>query len=191
MPHTSEPSPPSPDLERYRNYLRILALSQLPNRIQGRVDASDLVQETLLDAHKDWAQFAGSNEHELQAWLRKILVRNLLTSLRYAQQQKRDVRREVAITAKVDQSSVCLEKFLAADQTSPSQCVRRGERYERLFEALVQLPDDQRQAVMLKHLHGKSLEEVAAAMDRSLTAAGGLLKRGMSKLRELMAETHT
>lgn len=191
MPHSPEPSPPAPDLERFRNYLRILALTQMPNRIQGRVDASDLVQETLLDAHKDWARFAGNNEHELQAWLRKILVRNLLTSLRYAQQQKRDVRREVAITAKVDQSSVCLEKFLAADQTSPSQCVHRGERYERLFEALVQLPDDQRQAVMLKHLHGKSLEEVAAAMDRSITAAGGLLKRGMSRLRELMAETGT
>jgi RNA polymerase sigma-70 factor (ECF subfamily) len=83
---------------------------------------------------------------------------------------------------------MCLEKFLAGDQTSPSQCVRRSERYERLFQVLSHLPENQRQAVVLKHLHGKSLTDVAEALGVSVSATGGLLRRGMSTLRKMMGE---
>jgi RNA polymerase sigma-70 factor, ECF subfamily len=183
-----DPNRPPPDFDQFRGYLRLLALAQFPDRIRGPLDASDIVQETFVDAHRDWPNFEGSNEHELKAWLRKILIRNLLTALRFEEQEKRDRRRTIHITAKVDQSSMCIEKFLAADQTSPSQCVQRGERYQLLFDALSQLPDDQRQAVMLKHLHGKSLNEIAETMNRSVTAVGGLLRRGMSRLRELTSQ---
>jgi RNA polymerase sigma-70 factor (ECF subfamily) len=176
----------APDFEQYRSYLRVLAIAQLPQRVQPRFDASDLVQETLMDAHRDWPQFDGSSENELLAWLRKILVHNLLSALRYARQQKRDFRRE--IVDNVNHSSMCLEKFLAGDQTSPSQCVRRSERYERLFQVLSHLPENQRQAVVLKHLHGKSLTDVAEALGVSVSATGGLLRRGMSTLRKMMGE---
>ena len=188
MPLPEDPVRPPPDFEQFRGYLRVLAIAQFPDRIRGPRDASDVVQEAIFAAHQDWPKFVGSTEQELSAWLRKILERKLLTALRYEEQEKRNVRLKVSLNAQLDQSSLCIEKFIAGDHTSPSQCMQRSERYERLFEALAQLRDDWRQAVMLKHFHGKTLNEVAEIMGRSVPAAGGLLARGMGRLRELLAE---
>ena len=176
----------SPDLEHFRGYLKVLAISQMPRRALPRFGASDIVQETLFEAHRDWNRFEGTTEQELRAWLRQILVNNLLGALRHARQKKRDHRREIAIVAKVNQSSVCIDKFLAAEQTSPSQGVCRNEHLERLYEALLQLPTEWREAVVLKHLQGHKLTEVAEIMGCSVPATGGLLRRGMARLREIL-----
>jgi RNA polymerase sigma-70 factor, ECF subfamily len=88
----------------------------------------------------------------------------------------------------MEDSSARLEALLAADQTSPSARAVRHEELLRLAEALAALPDDQRQAVELHHLHGLAVEEVARALGRSESAAGGLLRRGLKRLRELMRE---
>jgi RNA polymerase sigma-70 factor, ECF subfamily len=177
---------PAIDLNSYRGYLRVLAQVELGWRLQGKVDPSDIVQQSLLEAHQDLAALKGRTEAELVAWLRTILARNLLNTARDFAAQKRDIRRERSLVQQLDESSARLERFLAADQTSPSQQVARGEEIARLSAALAELPNDQRMAVILKHFHGHSLAQIAEQLDRSTLAVAGLLKRGLKKLRQLM-----
>src|SRR6478672_5810575 len=129
------------DLNSFRGYLRVLAQVELGRRLQSKVDPSDIVQQSLLEAHQDLAALKGRTEPELAAWLRTILARNLLNTARDFAAQKRDIRRERSLVQQLDQSSVRLERFLAAEQTSPSQRVIRGEEAEKLAAALAQLPD--------------------------------------------------
>ena len=177
-----------PNLNQYRGYLRALAQIELGRRLQGKVDPSDIVQQSLLEAHQDLAALKGRSEGELVAWLRTILTRNLLNTARDFGAQKRDIRRERSLAQQVEDSSVRLDRFLAASDTSPSQRVIRGEDAERLATALAALPDDQRSAVILKHFHDWSLAQIAEHMNRSTLAVAGLLKRGLKKLREIMDE---
>src|SRR5439155_16480408 len=80
-------------LELYRNYLALLARLQIGKRLQGKLDPSDLVQETFLEAHRDFAQFRGGSEAEFVNWLRQIMAMNLANLVRhYYGTQRRDVR---------------------------------------------------------------------------------------------------
>jgi RNA polymerase sigma-70 factor (ECF subfamily) len=178
--------PSSTDLEQYRGYLRVLAEIELGRRWRTKVDPSDIVQQSLLEAHQDRAALKGRTDAELAAWLRTILARNLLNTARDLTAQKRDIRRERSLAQQIEQSSQRLDKFLAAEQTSPSQQVISGEQAEKLANALTQLPDDQRTAIILKHFHDWSLADIATHQERTTMAVAGLLKRGLKKLRVLM-----
>jgi RNA polymerase sigma-70 factor (ECF subfamily) len=174
------------DLNRYRGYLQVLAEMELGTRLRGKIDASDIVQQSLLEAHQALPAFHGNSEAEFCAWLRQILARNLLNVARDFAAQKRDVKREVHLAQQLEQSSLRLDRFLAAEQTSPSQNLLRGEQAMKLVDALTELPDDQRTAIIQKHLHDRSLAEIADQMQRSTLAVAGLLKRGLKRLRTLM-----
>jgi RNA polymerase sigma-70 factor (ECF subfamily) len=176
------------DLERFRNYLRILAEVQLSWRLKGKVDASDIVQQSLIEAHQGLETAAFHSEAELVAWLRTILAHNLMNVARDFGAQKRDVSRERSLSQKIDDSSARLEMLLPAEQSTPSQRAVKNETAARLADCLAQLPDVQRQAVVLRHFHGKSTAEIAERLERTEQAVAGLLKRGLQKLRELMAE---
>jgi RNA polymerase sigma-70 factor (ECF subfamily) len=186
MPAASSPS--HPDFERFRNYLRILAEIDLSPRLRSKVDASDIVQQSLLEAYECLDKRRGTTDPELIAWLRTILSRNLLNTARDYGAQKRDVRREMPLAQRVEQSSVRLEQFLATSDTTPSQNAIQNERLAQLADALAQLPDDWRTAVILKHFHDWPLAQIAEHMGRTNLAVAGLLKRGLKRLRELMAE---
>jgi RNA polymerase sigma-70 factor (ECF subfamily) len=175
-------------LEAYRDYLRLLAGVQLGPRLRGKLDPSDVVQETLARAHEKQHQFRGTTEVERAAWLRQILANELAAAVRRFHAGKRDAGREQSLQAAVEQSSARLEALLAAEQTSPSERVLRQEELRRLAAALAALPEDQRRAVELHHLHGLSVEDTAAALSRGEAAVGGLLRRGLKRLRELMRE---
>ena len=177
-----------PCLERYREYLRLLARLHLDVRLQGKVDPSDIVQQTLLKAHENRAQFRGQTEAELSAWLRRILANTLTDALNLFGRAKRDVALERSLEGAIQGSSVRLEAWLAADQSSPSEQASRHEQLLLVSEALGQLPEDQRTALELHYLHGHSVEAVGQQMERSKTAVGGLLRRGMKKLRELLED---
>jgi RNA polymerase sigma-70 factor (ECF subfamily) len=176
-------------IERYRQYLVMLADRQLDSRLRGKLDASDVVQQTLLEAHQNREQFRGAHEAELVAWLRKILAHNLLDAMRGLRREKRDVAREQSINAAIEQSSVRLEGWLADEQSTPSQKLVRQEEAIRLADTMARLPDAQREALILKNWHGWTMAEIAQHMGRTSAAVAGLLKRGLKQLRQQLTES--
>jgi len=173
-----------PDLEAFRDYLRLLARAGLDPRLQAKLDPSDVVQQTLLEAHKDRAAFRGGSPEELRAWLRQVLARNLANALRDFRRDKRDLAREQALAALVEDSSARVEAWLAAEGSSPSAGLQRQEEAARLATALEELPEGQREAVVLRHLHGWSLHAIGRHLGKSTTAVAGLIHRGLNRLRE-------
>src|SRR5437868_6486068 len=132
-------------LEAYRAYLLVLTRVQIGRRLQGKVDAADLVQEAFLGAYRDFPQFRGTTEKEFLGWLRQILASLLANLVRHYQgTQRRDVRLERQLAVELEQSSQALDRGLAAPQSSPSAQASRREQSVLLAEALGQLPDDLR-----------------------------------------------
>jgi RNA polymerase sigma-70 factor (ECF subfamily) len=171
-------------LAAYHEYLALLARVQLGRRLQGKVDASDLVQETYLQAHRNFAQFRGTTEAELAAWLRQILASRLAKLIRrYYGTRGRDVRLEQALADEMDQSSRMLDQGLLAPQSSPSQQALRREQAVLLADALARLPADYREVLILRHLEGLRFPDVARRMGRSLDSVEKLWTRALARLR--------
>jgi RNA polymerase sigma-70 factor (ECF subfamily) len=176
------------DLERFRSYLVLLARLKLDRKLRGKLDASDVVQQTLMEAHQALESFRGDDTAALAAWLRRILARNLANAVRDLTRAKRDVRKERTLQADLDASASQLEGWLASEQSSPSQKMERQERALRLAEALAQLPDSQRDAVVLRYLQGLSLLVIAGQLECTTAAVTGLLQRGLKNLRKSLAD---
>jgi RNA polymerase sigma-70 factor (ECF subfamily) len=177
-----------PQVERFRECLCVLARAHVHPRSSSRIEASDIVQQTLLEACQQQHQFRGQSDAELAAWLKQILVHNLADALRGCERAKRDVRRERSLEGTIEDSFSRAEDWLAAIQSSPSQQAIRIEELLRLADGLAQLPEDQRESVVLHHLQGWSLAQMAEYLGRSESAVAGLLHRGLKKLRDLMDE---
>jgi RNA polymerase sigma-70 factor (ECF subfamily) len=180
---------PGPTLERFRGYLRLLARMQLDPRLQAKLDPSDLVQETLLQALQLLDRFQHRSDAELAAWLRQILAHKLAHAVRDLGRTKRDVGRECSLEAALEQSSARLEAWLVAEQSSPSQQAQRKEQVFRLADALGRLPEAQREALTRRYLQSWSLEDIGQHLGRSPTAVVGLIKRGLKQLRLLLHES--
>ena len=176
---------PEPSLEQVRAWLHQRASVLLDGRLRGKVDPSDVVQDTLLKAFRHREQLRGQTPAEREAWLRRILANTLADTVRrFLAGQKRDVGREQSLDEAVRQSSERLHVWLADGRTPPEDEAVRNERLLRLAEELAELPDDQREAVRLKHLHGLSVGEVARRMGKTTAAVAGLLRRGLETLRQ-------
>ncbi len=177
-----------PAVEQFRSYLLLLARLHLGQQAGPRIEPSDLVQQTLLDAHRQRGQFRGREPAEMAAWLRRMLACNLADAVRALHRGKRDVGRERSLEAALAESSARLEAWLAAEQSSPSQQAVKNEQLLRLAEALTTLPEAQREAVVQHYWQGLSLVEVAAQMGRTPASVAGLLQRGLKALREILNE---
>jgi len=175
-------------LERFREYLLLVARLHLAGQHQAKLDPSDVVQQTLLEAHRKRAQFRGRTQAELAAWLRQVLACCLADALRALGRVKRDVARERSLEAALDESSSRLGAWLAAEQSSPSQKAEHNEQVIRLADALATLPEPQREALVLRHCQGWSLAAISQHLGRSPAAVAGLLKRGLHQLRERLQE---
>jgi RNA polymerase sigma-70 factor (ECF subfamily) len=170
-------------LEAQRKALHRLAERQLDKRIAVRVDASDLIQQTFLEAHRSFPQFAGQDARTLVAWLQGILDHKVAGAIRdHILLQKRSARRERSLDDSHGGQGA-LRQALDAGVSSPSQKAIRGEEEQRLTEALTALPEDQREAVRLRHLEGWALADIARHLGRTPAATAGLIKRGMQTLR--------
>lgn len=170
-------------LEQFRPYLQLLAEARLDRRLRGKVGASDIVQQTLLQAHQAREQFRGTTEAERAAWLRQILARTLLHCVRDFHRDKRNIARERSLDAVLDQSSARLRNWLAAEQASPSRQVSCREETLRAAQAIAALPEGQREAVVLYYFQGCTTGEIAELMGRTAAAVAGLLHRGLKELR--------
>jgi RNA polymerase sigma-70 factor (ECF subfamily) len=173
-------------LQLYRPYLMLLARLKADRQLQAKLDDSDLVQDTCLSAHRDFADFRGASEPEFTAWLREIMAHVAANWARDHRRQRRDVRRERQLHYLLDQSSLMLERALVDPDPSPSQSAVRRERAVLLANALDELPDDYREVLVLRELEGKSLDEVAEAMGRTPNAAQKLWARALVQLRRRM-----
>lgn len=162
---------------RFRPLLLLAARRRIRHGLRGKVDPSDMVQRTLLEAHEKRYRFRGSCDGELMAWLQLTLGHRIIDEIRKLRGGNHDADIEVVLWTQIGITH------------SPSRDLRRQEEALRLAAALERLPDDQRTAVELRHLDGHSLAEAAALMDRSAPAFAGLLHRGMARLRELLKET--
>jgi len=174
-------------LERYGDYLSLLARLQIGRRLQGKVDAADLVQETFLEAHRNWKRFRGSSEGELLSWLRRILAARTVDLLRrYLGSKGRDIRLERELALELERSSRFLDAGLFAKQDSPSKQVTRREQGVLLADALAQLPEDYREVLILRHLEGLTFPGVSQRMGRTLDSVKKLWTRALDCLRRSM-----
>jgi len=176
-------------LELYRAYLSLLARMQIGRRLQGKVNPSDVVQETFLKAHEHFGEFLGKSEGELIGWLRRILARSLANQVhrRYGT-QRRNVALERQLAVNLDKSSEILDQGLVARQSSPSHQAARREQAVQLADALDRLPATYREVLILRHLEGLTFPEVARRLHRSLGSVEKLWVRGLTRLRELLGD---
>lgn len=175
--------------ELYRNYLRLLVGVQLGRRLKSKVDESDVLQETFLDAHRQFPSFRGTSEAQLLAWLRQILAGNIAKVVRkYYGTQRRDPRLEQQLEDELEETSRGLAGGIAAAQSSPSQRVVRRELAVVLANALRDLPEDYRDVIMLAHLEGLPFPEVAMRMGRTVSSVKHLWARALARLRQIVGE---
>ncbi len=171
-------------LELYRSYLSLIARSQIGQHLQGRASASDVVQETYLDACKGFGRFNGSSERELMAWLRQVLVGNIARLVRdQVLTQKRATSREVPLPGALDESAARIDAALAADVSSPSAQAQRRERAAVLADVLERLAEDHRDVIVMRNLEGLPFEDVARRMGRTAGAVRVLWVRAVDALR--------
>jgi RNA polymerase sigma-70 factor (ECF subfamily) len=176
------------DLERYRDYLCLLARLQLGPEVRARLGASDVVQQTLLQANQALDGLRARSEAELAAWLRQALAHNLAHAARDHRRQRRDVARERSLELALEASSAQLEGWLAAEQLSPSEQAQHNEQVLRLADALALLPEAQREALVLHYWQGWTTVAIGSHLGRTPAAVAGLLKRGLKELRRHMQD---
>ena len=173
-------------LKPFRPYLAVLAQVHLDARLRGKLDPADVVQQSLLRACVALDQLRDRSPPVRAAWLRKILARTLADAVRDSERDRRDVDRERSLEASIAQSSARLGLFLAADQSAPSERAARNEDLLRLADALCALPDDAREAVVLKRCRDWTVAEIAGHPGRTPAAVASLLHRGLKQLRGLL-----
>lgn len=175
-------------LEAYRNYLLLIAQQEIDPRLRAKGGASDLVQETFLEAQRDFAGFQGDSEEELLAWLRQLLHNNLVNfGRRYRDTHKRRVSREVSLEGASSARTAC--DWLIADGPSPSELLIADEDGRRVLEALERLPEEYREALLLRCREGLSFEEIGQCLgQRSANAAQKLWMRALERLRTDLGE---
>jgi RNA polymerase sigma-70 factor (ECF subfamily) len=175
-----------PALEGLRRYLYFLACTHIDSWLRGKIEPSDLVQQTLLKAVTNRDQFRGNGDAELAGWLRQMLINNLRDEIRFLRREKRDVARLVSLEASITESFSRLDSLLAASVASPIEQAANYEQLMRLPDALDRLPESQRDSIVKHHLQGLSLAETAERLGRTESSVAGLLHRGLKKLRKLL-----
>lgn len=169
-------------LETYRRYLLLVAERNLDPQLRGKGGASDLVQETFLDAQHAFPRFHGSTEAELLAWLRRLLLNNLSNfARRYRTTGKRALGRETPLP---DAGASTAGPGLAGSEPTPSAQAMEREQALALQQALARLPEDYQRVIMLRYQEAKSFEDIGRMLERSADAARKLWSRAMERLRQ-------
>ena len=171
-------------LDMFRNALHSSAERELGRRVRVRADASDVVQQTMLSAIKKRDDFAGNDKAAFIAWLQQIQSHNIKDELRkHVHAERRSVKREVTI----ENSEFALNEIPANGQQTPERQAADDEKFSRLRDAVTCLPPDQCVAVRMRHLEGRTLEDIAKAMGKTKMAVASLITRGLKNLRGRIA----
>jgi RNA polymerase sigma-70 factor (ECF subfamily) len=173
-------------LEVYRNYLKLVARSLIGAALRVKVEPSDLVQETFLKAHREFAGFAGRGEPELVAWLRRTLARTLADQVKHHRRKGRDHHRQESLDLLLERSGATIQHALASHAPSPSEGASRREQAVLLADAVAQLPPDYREVFILRTLEHVPTEEIAVRMGRTAGAVRMLWARTVERLNRLL-----
>jgi RNA polymerase sigma-70 factor (ECF subfamily) len=180
-------------LGAHMNYLKTLAHAQMDDRLKRRIGASDIVQETLLEAHRDFLHFVGKSPAEFSSWLRSILINNLKRAIEcHLMTAKRDLRRELSLEdlkRHADQSSARLESLLASSTSSVSSNAQLHESLMRLTDSLARLPDEYREVILLRHIHGLAFNDIGLKLNKTSGAVRMIWMRAIEKLRATTASS--
>jgi RNA polymerase sigma-70 factor (ECF subfamily) len=176
-------------LSLYRNYLSLLANTQLERRLRPRVSPSDIVQETMLKAHRHFAQFKGRSEAEFLAWLRQILLSSLAHVVeRHLLAAKRNIRREISIDECPGLAGGAVAGALPLGiprRESPSAEVRQREASQILSDRLGELSPRYREVLLLRNIQGLPFDEIAIQLHCTPAATRMLWLRAIQKLRAI------
>ncbi|MBM4077313.1 MAG: sigma-70 family RNA polymerase sigma factor [Planctomycetes bacterium] len=169
-------------LEGYRNYLLVIANSVVNQDLQAKLGGSDLVQETLLEAHRIFDRFDGTSPDDLRRWLTRILENKVGNSWkRYFQTGRRDVNKE--INRKDSQFQAQWNQLEAPSGNSPSRSLRIEEEQKQVRAAIQLLPEDLQTVIRLRIDEGLSFDEIGRKMERTEEAVRKLLARALVKLK--------
>ncbi|MEI6524794.1 MAG: sigma-70 family RNA polymerase sigma factor [Planctomycetota bacterium] len=177
-------------LDRFRPYLNVIAQRLLDERLKGRMDYSDVVQATYLEASRDFEAFRGDSIETFLAWLRHILRNNISTAHQeHLATQKRSAKLEITMNSigSYGSSPMQFEQLIPAETSSPSQRMMRSEAAAILAACIEGLPRAQGDAIRMRYLEGMSLKGISERMKKTEMAVAGLLKRGLQGLREEIA----
>jgi RNA polymerase sigma-70 factor, ECF subfamily len=175
--------------EMCRSYLGFVARSQVESSLRAKVDASDLVQETMLEAFRDFDRFQGRTEQEWLAWLKRILSHNAADFIRhYRGTAKRQARREVHLRTSGESTAAWGAAEPAAPGPTPSQEFLQIDAELRVSDALAELPPDYQEVIVLRNLQRLPFNDVADRMGRTRPAVQMLWMRAIKKLQEVMGD---
>lgn len=173
-------------LQNYRDYLLLVANRELDPQVQGKLGASDVVQETLLTAHQNFGQFHGETKPQLLAWLRQIVINDLNQARKkYKGTIKRQVDRERRL-----QYNSSLDHPLVDNELTPSTNAMMAEKSVLLEKAMAELSEDYQRVLRLCSWQEKSFDEASKLMSRSPDATRKLWYRALLKLEEAMNRTN-
>lgn len=178
---SSDGGPPNLDAvyEHHGQYLLLIASQHLGEDLQSKFGASDLVQQSLLEAHASRDQFRGQSEQHLRAWLTQIVRRNAIDQARrYRATQLRDTRREVSW-------SILSANSLVASDATPSAAMLESERDRELLEAIEQLSPRDRAVIELRHKHGLSYVDIAEKLGISTEGVRKQWTRAIRRLQRI------
>lgn len=178
-------------LDGCRQYLLMIANEVIGPELRAKLGASDLVQDTFLEAQRHLAIFRGRTDFEMRAWLRKILECRLANIRRaYIATEKRAVGRELTFAVFGDEPGLAIET-LQSRVPSPSNHAVRNEVTAALEQALSRLPEHYRQAVALRHVEQLSWEEIGRRMGSTAEAARKVWGRAIQQLRRELPDHET
>jgi RNA polymerase sigma-70 factor (ECF subfamily) len=177
-------------LEHYRDYLRRMVAVRLDRRLAARVDPSDVVQETLVEAAGRLDEYLRERPIPFYAWLRQLAAERVIDAhRRHVGAQRRSVTLEQHGTELPDASADRLVQRLFANDTSPSNQLMRAERHERLKAALATLPSRDREVLVMRHLEQLTIAEIAAMLEIGEPAVKSRLLRALIRMRERLGDS--
>jgi RNA polymerase sigma-70 factor (subfamily 1) len=175
-------------LGEFRAYLETLTFIHIDPRLRSKFSVSDIIQNTLVEAWRELERIETMDADRRKARLREMLIHNLLDKIDEFRTGKRDVRLEQSLDEAAVESSCRLRDWLAAEQSTPSGHLIEHEKKLRVLEALSQLPEREREALILQQYHGWKLREIAEHLECTTNAVAGYQARGRKRLRELLAD---
>lgn len=179
-------------LERHRDAVRRLVQMRLDQRIQRRVDVSDVVQDVFVEANRRLADYVQqSQQMPFHLWLRQIAKDRIIDAhRRHRGSARRSVDREQAmqVPADMDRSSIELAAQIVDQELTPAAAATQHEMAQRVEAAVAQLPDQDAEIIIMRHYEHLSNQEIAQALELTEPAASMRYLRAVRKLREVLGE---